>query len=68
MHAMPLVLIVLACLAIAYRFYSTFLAAKVVALPQIARPGAALALRRVAAPRRWRSALWARPAVVLHQP
>jgi carbon starvation protein len=32
MHAMPLVLIVLACLAIAYRFYSAFLAAKVAAL------------------------------------
>ena len=32
MHAMPLMLIVLACLAIAYRFYSAFLAAKVAAL------------------------------------
>ncbi len=32
MHAMPLVLIVLACLAVAFRFYSTFLAAKVAAL------------------------------------
>ena len=32
MHAMPLILIVLACLAIAYRFYSAFLAAKVAAL------------------------------------
>ena len=32
MHAMPLILIVLASLAIAFRFYSTFLAAKVAAL------------------------------------
>src|ERR1700676_2862802 len=32
MHAMPLILAVLCCLAIAYRFYSTFLAAKVAAL------------------------------------
>ncbi len=32
MNAMPLILIVLACLAIAYRFYSAFLAAKVAAL------------------------------------
>jgi carbon starvation protein len=32
MHAMPLILVVLACLAIAYRFYSAFLAAKVAAL------------------------------------
>ncbi len=32
MHAMPLILGVLACLAIAYRFYSAFLAAKVAAL------------------------------------
>ncbi|MEX0677461.1 MAG: carbon starvation protein A [Pirellulales bacterium] len=32
MNAMPLVLLVLACLAIAYRFYSAFLAAKVAAL------------------------------------
>ncbi|HTM56015.1 MAG TPA: carbon starvation protein A [Pirellulales bacterium] len=32
MHAMPLVLIVLACLAISYRFYSAFLAAKVAVL------------------------------------
>jgi carbon starvation protein len=32
MHAMPLLLGVLACLAIAYRFYSAFLAAKVAVL------------------------------------
>jgi len=32
MHAMPLVVLVLCCLAIAYRFYSAFLAAKVAAL------------------------------------
>ncbi len=32
MNAMPLILMVLACLAIAYRFYSAFLAAKVAAL------------------------------------
>jgi carbon starvation protein len=32
MHAMPLILVVLACLAISYRFYSAFLAAKVAAL------------------------------------
>ncbi len=32
MHAMPLILGILACLAIAYRFYSAFLAAKVAAL------------------------------------
>ncbi len=32
MNAMPLILIVLACLAIAYRFYSAFLAARVAAL------------------------------------
>src|SRR5690349_14531965 len=32
MHAMPLVLVSLACLAIAYRFYSAFLAARVAAL------------------------------------
>ncbi len=32
MHAMPLILVVLACLAIAYRFYSAFLASKVAAL------------------------------------
>ncbi|MBI3839306.1 MAG: carbon starvation protein A [Planctomycetia bacterium] len=32
MHAMPLILVVLCCLAIAYRFYSTFLAAKVAVL------------------------------------
>src|SRR6476660_359104 len=32
MHAMPLMIGVLCCLAIAYRFYSTFLAAKVAAL------------------------------------
>jgi carbon starvation protein len=32
MHAMPLVIVVLACLAIAYRFYSAFLAAKVATL------------------------------------
>ncbi len=32
MHAMPLMLGVLACLAIAYRFYSTFLAARVAVL------------------------------------
>src|SRR6478609_3272432 len=32
MHAMPVILLVLACLAIAYRFYSAFLAAKVAAL------------------------------------
>ena len=32
MHAMPLILGVLCCLAIAYRFYSAFLAAKVAAL------------------------------------
>lgn len=37
MHAMPLILGVLACLAIAYRFYSAFLAAKVAALDD-ARP------------------------------
>src|SRR5918994_783197 len=32
MHAMPAILIVLACLAVAYRYYSAFLAAKVAAL------------------------------------
>ena len=32
MNAMPLILIVLACLAISYRFYSAFLAAKIAAL------------------------------------
>src|SRR3954471_15892314 len=32
MHAMPLMIGVLACLAISYRFYSAFLAAKVAAL------------------------------------
>jgi carbon starvation protein len=32
MNAMPLILVVLACLAIAYRFYSAFLAAKVAVL------------------------------------
>jgi carbon starvation protein len=32
MHAMPLMIGVLACLAVAYRFYSAFLAAKVAAL------------------------------------
>ncbi len=32
MHAMPLVLIVLCCLAVAYRYYSAFLAARVAAL------------------------------------
>ena len=32
MHAMPLLLVVLCCLAIAYRYYSAFLAAKVAAL------------------------------------
>ncbi len=32
MHSMPLLILVLACLAIAFRFYSTFLAAKVAAL------------------------------------
>jgi carbon starvation protein len=32
MHAMPLILVVLACLAISYRFYSAFLAAKVAVL------------------------------------
>ncbi len=32
MHAMPLILVILACLAIAYRFYSAFLAARVAAL------------------------------------
>src|SRR5262245_25950564 len=32
MHAMPLMIGVLCCLAIAYRFYSAFLAAKVAAL------------------------------------
>ncbi len=32
MHAMPLIIGVLACMAIAYRFYSAFLAAKVAAL------------------------------------
>jgi len=32
MHAMPLILLILACLAIAYRFYSAFLAARVAAL------------------------------------
>jgi len=34
MNAMPLILIVLACLAISYRFYSAFLAAKVAALDE----------------------------------
>jgi carbon starvation protein len=37
MNAMPLILLVLACLAIAYRFYSAFLAARVAALDD-ARP------------------------------
>src|SRR5215470_14063618 len=32
MHAMPLMIVVLCCLAIAYRYYSAFLAAKVMAL------------------------------------
>jgi carbon starvation protein len=32
MHAMPVILLVLCCLAIAYRYYSAFLAAKVAAL------------------------------------
>src|SRR5213082_2696827 len=32
MHAMPVILVVLCCLAIAYRYYSAFLAAKVAAL------------------------------------
>ena len=32
MHATPLVIVILCCLAIAYRFYSAFLAAKVAAL------------------------------------
>ena len=32
LHAMPLLLIVLCCLTIAYRYYSAFLAAKVMAL------------------------------------
>jgi carbon starvation protein len=32
LHAMPLLLVVLCCLAIAYRYYSAFLAAKVMAL------------------------------------
>src|SRR5262244_1787173 len=32
MHAMPLIIGVLCCLAIAYRYYSAFLAAKVAAL------------------------------------
>ncbi len=32
MHAMPLIVVILACLAIAYRFYSAFLAAKVASL------------------------------------
>jgi carbon starvation protein len=32
MHAMPLLILILACLAIAYRFYSAFLAAKVAVL------------------------------------
>src|SRR5262245_18477728 len=31
-HAMPLIILVLSCLAIAYRYYSAFLAAKVAAL------------------------------------
>src|SRR5262245_5760654 len=34
MHAMPVILLVLCCLAIAYRFYSAFLAAKVAALDE----------------------------------
>src|SRR5437773_7305817 len=32
MHAMPVILVVLCCLAIAYRYYSAFLAAKVAVL------------------------------------
>jgi carbon starvation protein len=32
LHAMPLLLVVLCCLAIAYRYYSAFLAARVLAL------------------------------------
>ncbi len=32
LHAMPIMIVVLCCLAIAYRFYSKFLAAKVAAL------------------------------------
>jgi len=32
MHAMPIVIVVLACLAISYRFYSAFLAAKIAVL------------------------------------
>ncbi len=43
MHAMPLMIGVLACLAIAYRFYSAFLAAKVAALDD-SRPTPAVTL------------------------
>ena len=32
LHAMPVMVVVLCCLAIAYRYYSAFLAAKVAAL------------------------------------
>src|SRR5262245_36996280 len=35
MHATPLVIGILCCLAIAYRYYSTFLAAKVAALDDL---------------------------------
>src|ERR1700749_1945103 len=35
MHAMPLMIVVLCCLAIAYRYYSAFLAAKVAALDDL---------------------------------
>src|SRR5438132_10008292 len=37
MHATPLVIIILCCLAIAYRFYSAFLAAKVAVLDDTRR-------------------------------
>jgi carbon starvation protein len=43
MHAMPLMIGVLACLAVAYRFYSAFLAAKVAALDD-SRPTPAVTL------------------------
>src|SRR3954453_21518448 len=40
MHAMPLMIVILCCLAIAYRYYSAFIAAKVVALSDSAIPPA----------------------------
>ncbi len=43
MHAMPIMLLVLACLAIAYRYYSAFLAARVAVLDD-ARPTPAVRL------------------------